>query len=248
MEINSPTKFVTQVRYQAREAEILLLVNSNMNASYDLTILPAKEIVEGKQAWLWKAESGQRYKLETNGPIKVDMEPADLKLLIFDKEKKGTVHKPTQRPGANAQHLINHWSVVGDHVNGTVIAKEMDELRDLKEFAEWVNFCGTIVYSNKFMIEDKSKPTWMSLGKVFGVSELSVNGKNLGATWWGRRIYRIADYIKAGNNTVEIKIITTMGNYLKSLTDNKIAQYWTNEGNKVQPVQSIGLLGPVIIY
>ena len=39
-----------------------------------------------------------------------------------------------------------------------------------------------------------------------------------------------------------------MGNYMKSLTDNPVAQYWTNEGTKNQPLQSMGLMGPVTIY
>jgi hypothetical protein len=39
-----------------------------------------------------------------------------------------------------------------------------------------------------------------------------------------------------------------MGNYMKSLTDNPIAQYWTNEKNKNQPLQSMGLVGPVTLY
>lgn len=39
-----------------------------------------------------------------------------------------------------------------------------------------------------------------------------------------------------------------MGNYMKSLTDNPIAQYWTNEKNKIQPLQSMGLIGPVTLY
>jgi hypothetical protein len=39
-----------------------------------------------------------------------------------------------------------------------------------------------------------------------------------------------------------------MGNYLKTLTKNPVAQYWTNAGNKDQPIQSMGMVGPVIIY
>jgi hypothetical protein len=49
-------------------------------------------------------------------------------------------------------------------------------------------------------------------------------------------------------NAIEITITTTMGNYLKSLTGNPVAQFWTNEGRTIQPLQSMGLLGPVIIY
>jgi hypothetical protein len=32
-------------------------------------------------------------------------------------------------------------------------------------------------------------------------------------------------------------------NYLESLADNCLAQYWTNEGRTIQPVQSMGLAG-----
>jgi hypothetical protein len=35
---------------------------------------------------------------------------------------------------------------------------------------------------------------------------------------------------------------------MKSLTDNPIAQYWTNEKNKNQPLMSMGLIGPVKLY
>jgi hypothetical protein len=54
--------------------------------------------------------------------------------------------------------------------------------------------------------------------------------------------------LKNGRNEIEISVVTSMGNYMKSLTDNPIAQYWTNEKNKVQPLQSMGLIGPVTIY
>jgi hypothetical protein len=35
---------------------------------------------------------------------------------------------------------------------------------------------------------------------------------------------------------------------MKSLIDNPIAQYWTNAGNKIQPLQSMGMIGPVRYY
>ena len=98
------------------------------------------------------------------------------------------------------------------------------------------------------MIDDKAGIEWINLGKSFGVSELTLNGMNAGAKWYGRRIYPVGKLVKQGNNTIEIKIVTTMGNYLKSLSDNPVAQYWTNEGRTIQPLQSTGLLGPVTIY
>ncbi len=103
------------------------------------------------------------------------------------------------------------------------------------------------IYRNYIVIIDK-KPSYLNLGKVFGISELKINGKDCGVKWYGRRIFRIADKLVPGRNPIEIKVTTTMGNYMKSLTDNPIAQYWTNEKNKIQPLQSMGLTGPVTIY
>jgi hypothetical protein len=54
--------------------------------------------------------------------------------------------------------------------------------------------------------------------------------------------------LQSGENVLEIRVVTTMGNYMKTLKDNGVAQYWTNEKRKDQPIQSMGLLGPVILY
>jgi hypothetical protein len=140
------------------------------------------------------------------------------------------------------------WSVTGLHVNGEIITKKMEKLEDLKGLPEWVNFCGTIIYQNNIIVEDQKKVKWMDLGKAVGISELFINGKDAGAKWYGRRIYPIGAFIRNGKNTIEIKMVTTMGNYLKSLADNPIAQFWTNKGRTNQPLQSTGLQGPVRLY
>jgi hypothetical protein len=88
----------------------------------------------------------------------------------------------------------------------------------------------------------------MDLGKVFGVAELRINGQSAGVKWYGKRIFDVSSLLKEGKNSVEVLVTTTMGNYLKSLKDNPVAQYWTNEGRTIQPLQSMGMSGPVTIY
>ena len=246
--IGSPNKFVTQVRYQAKDVEMILFINSNVNESYEIAITASSPVVSGRQAWLWDAEIGERYKIANPGSVVLDLGPADMKLLVFDKEKKGPAYHPIPGQAPEVRRITGVWSVEGKHIDGSMIIKEMNELKDLKEIPEWIKFCGTIVYRNNFMIDDKTKIQWLDLGKVFGISELFVNGVNLGAKWYGRRIYNVKDFIKEGNNAIEIKIVTVMGNYMKSLADNKIAQYWTNEGRKIQPLEPTGLVGPVSFY
>jgi len=88
----------------------------------------------------------------------------------------------------------------------------------------------------------------INLGRVAGVCELMVNGVSAGVQWYGRRVYRIGNLLKSGANVLEIKVTTSMGNYMKTLKDNGVAQKWTNEKRQDQPIQSMGLLGPVILY
>ncbi len=248
IEIDSPDKFVSQVRYQAKDMELILFTNSNMHAPYEITVTPSSDVSSGKQCWIWDPENGERHKIANNpNRINIDLGPADLKLLVFDKEKKGPSY-PAIRTKENAISLGNSWSVTGQHIDGTVVKKEMDHLEDLKEIPDWINFCGSIIYKTNLVVEDKSKIDWLNPGRVYGTSELFINGQNAGSRWFGRRIYRIGEFLKNGKNSIEIKVTTTMGNYLKSLKDNRIAQYWTNEGRTIQPVQSVGLAGPVTVY
>jgi hypothetical protein len=247
--IDSPNPFLSQVRYQANGTEILFLTNSSLDNDQKITIVPSTDISSGKQVWMWDPETGERYSLNTNNKsIKLEMSRADLKVLVFDMEKGGASYKPAKTADGRSIELKNSWSLTGDHINGKTMKAEIDALRDLKEIAEWVNFCGRLIYRANFALSNKNKIEWMDLGKVFGVSELLINGKNAGTKWYGKRIYQIGKLLKKGNNNIEVQVTTTMGNYLKSLTDNPIAQFWTNEGRTIQPLQSLGMLGPVRIY
>src|SRR4030095_7621493 len=247
--IDSPNPFLSQVRYQAKETEILIFINSNTNDNYEIQIIPSADMVSGKQAWIWDPAMGERYTLTTNaGSIKLDMGPADLKLLVFDKEKNSSLHRSTRKGNEQSIEIGNPWYVTGNHIDGRTIKREMNILKDLKEIPEWVSFCGSLIYRANFELNDKNKIEWVSLGKVFGVSEVLINGENAGTKWYGKRIYRIGKFLKNGNNNIEVRLTTTVGNYLKGLADNPIAQLWTNEGRANQPLQSMGMLGPVTIY
>jgi hypothetical protein len=249
VKIESANAFVTQVRYQVDETEILIFVNSNINDSHEIKITPASDMTLGKQSWVWDPETGERSRLMTNDQsITLDMGPADLKLIIFDNEKQGPVYQPASVGGKQSIALKNSWSLTGQHIDGTTVKDKSDQLRDLKDVPQWTHFCGSIVYRTNFEVKDVSKIEWMNLGKVHGVSELFINGKKVGTMWYGRRIYSVKNFLKNGDNDLQVKITTTMGNYLKSLADNPIAQFWTNQGRTIQPVQSIGLVGPVSIY
>ena len=52
--------------------------------------------------------------------------------------------------------------------------------------------------------------------------------------------------LRSGENTIEIKVTTLMGNYIQTLKDNKVAQRFVIK--RKQPYVSAGLIGPVKLY
>jgi alpha-L-rhamnosidase len=247
--ISKPGRFVTQVRYQAGTTEILFFINAGMDDAQQLGISPSDAIAKNRQAWIWDAVSGERSQLENPNQVLLDLGPGESVLMVFEKNKKGKIPSPKTKPATSwvALEAVINWAVEFQHTNGSNKKVEMPVLKDLKDIPEFVYFSGTIIYRSTFNITDKNKTAWLNMGKVYGISTLVINGKDLGVQWYGRRIYDVKDVLQNGINSIEIKVVTSMGNYMKSLTENPIAQYWTNIGRKEQPLQSMGLTGPVTI-
>jgi hypothetical protein len=250
--IDNPDPFVTQVRYQSGKTEMLLFINSSTEKEHRMNLDVHKDIAQGRQAWVWDAVTGERWHIGTgSSKIPLDLGPADARLLVFDREKKGMPWKPAPTAAITGnsplETTLDTWTAEFRHIDGSVKTATFDTLKDLKDMPGWVSFSGVVTYRTTFTPAD-GKPSWLNLGKVAGVSEVTLNGRNLGVQWFGRRIFPLADALQTDSNTLEVKVVTSMGNYMKTLKDNPVAQYWTNEKRKDQPIQSMGLIGPVTIY
>jgi hypothetical protein len=247
--IDKPTSFVSQVRYQAGDTEWLFITNTDLTNEHVITILPSKELGMGKQAWIWDAVTGERFYVgEGNKPMTIELGTGDSKLVMFDKEKKGPAWNPLPATAVTTFSLNGPWSLEFQHIDGTSRTATMSKLTDLKDDPATVAFSGTVTYRVFLNAENGAFWTYINLGKVAGICELTVNGHAAGVQWYGRRVYRIDNLLQSGQNVLEIKVTTTMGNYMKTLKDNGVAQKWTNEKRQDQPIQSMGLLGPVLLY
>jgi hypothetical protein len=249
VKISDPKPLVTQVRYQTKDAEIFMFNNSSSVHSYPLDIRFEKSVIQKKQAWLWDAATGERSQLILNdGGLRIDLGPADSKLIVFNEERQGKTWKPLPTDASKKIRVTNKWAVEFKHSDGSVKNTELNTLADLKDLPDYVNFSGTAIYKSTFDVQDPEKNGYLNLGKVYGISQVKINGKDAGTQWFGRRIYKTDGLLQKGQNIIEISVITVMGNYMKTLTDNPVAQYWTNEKRKIQPIQSMGLVGPVTLY
>ena len=87
-------------------------------------------------------------------------------------------------------------------------------------------FSGTVTYTTQF--ENTGNLKCIKLGEVNeAVTELVINGKPAGMRWYGIHCYDVSELLKEGENTLEIKLTTTLANYCRSLNDNPTAERWT---------------------
>lgn len=251
LNIEKPNRFLMQTRYQAdNKSEIFFFANLHLHKEQITKITFSKEITKGRNGWIWDPETGERFRihLNKNGEFSLKLGPAESQIIVFDKQKKGTDWKPIPATGSNQFEIKSPWKVEFLHCqNKAVEPTVLNSLKDLKEIPEYTYFSGTVIYKSQLEI-GKKIPEFVNLGKVFGLAKLKVNGKDAGIKWYGNKIFKVGHLLKEGKNELEIEVITLMGNYMKSLTENDNVQYWTNQKNKNQPLESMGMLGPVRLY
>jgi len=251
LQIDKPDLYVMQNRYQTdNNAEMFFISNAHRYKSHETRITFSNAIVKNRHGWVWNLENGERYKLtlDKNNSRVFDFGPADSLLIVFDKQGRGEEWKPLPVNGPDLIDLSRDWKVEFRHSReNTVKMANFSKLIDLKNSSDYIHFCGTVIYRKEIKVSN-TKEIALNLGLVHGISELYINGKSFGVKWYGRRIHSLSDSLQIGNNSIEVHVTTIMGNYMKTLTDNKIAQLWTNRKKKEQPDQPMGMEGPVTMY
>ena len=251
LKIEDPDPFLMQTRHRAPDgSDYIFIINSHLHNSRRTRLRFSEALTRRHYCSVWIPETGERKRVQPDpdGGHVVDLGPAESLLFAFDRVKVQEEWKPLPAEASEMQTLEEGWTAGFKHCrDGSVKEFEMGRLTDLKELPEFVSFSGTVTYRNSLACENP-EGMLLNLGKVYGTSELRINGESCGVKWYGRRIFSIGKHLKRGTNLVEVIVTTSMGNYMKSLTDNPIAQYWTNAGTKNQPLQSMGMTGPVSYY
>ena len=251
--IEAPDPYVMANRYVRDDrSEFFFFVNAHLHREYRTTVRFSKEITARRYAWIWNPEDGNRYRIypDKNGAFSLDLGPADSRIIVFDGTKEGEAWNPLPVSGANSRTLEGWDAELRHSCLDTVEKTHFFVLDDLRN-TQYIDFTGTVVYTRKFHLAAlPARRTVLNLGRVWGVAEVRINGQDCGATWYGRRLYDLSGKLKAGENELEVKVITTMGNYVQTLKDeNKIAEKWmARPGRAPQPKQSMGLGGPVTMY
>ena len=275
LDIESPDPFVMQNRYTTDDgSEMVLLSNSHRYHAHQTKITFSKALTHKKHPQIWDLQTGERFALPLaeDGSFTFDLGPVESVLIVFEKG-----YSPRRfaslRGGTTKQSSVSaltldcfvprndkyedfsaNWDIELCHslIKDTV-SIHFDTLFDLKDSEEYQHFCGTIIYRKTIdCCRDgvHTVSTILDLGLVEGVSEVIVNGQSVGIQYYGRRIFDLTPFLAEGQNDLEIRVITTMGNYLKTLSreENLTTWLYVNHPKRDQPLQPMGIIGPVKLF
>ncbi|WP_298878634.1 glycosyl hydrolase [uncultured Polaribacter sp.] len=240
--IDNPTKKVYQMHQYTEDKEIYFFTNMHR---FETTNFEVNFPVENKYPYLWNPETGEKipyyYESKTNN-LKISLEPLESLLIVFEDEKPSRETIPEQKQIKKSKIIKGNWELIGNRVDKKIFTWNTNELIDFGASKDRTQntFGGEIIYKTK--VKNTANFTHIDLGEVNGgVTELYLNGKKVGMSWYGKAIYDVKDYFKVGTNLIEIKYTTVLANYCKSL-DNPITNNWTKRyKNKV----ATGIEGPV---
>jgi hypothetical protein len=237
--IANPDPFVNQTGGKFGDLDVFFLANSHASAEFRLHIEAPSD---GKTAWRWDAESGQRTPLSSRAGerLSLTLEPGGSMLLVFSPEPGAG---PATVPSGDLQWetLQGEWRLSLRHADGSQVEMTLPALVDFRENPALRNFAGTATYRKTLQIGQPAEYARIDLGELYGVTELFINDRPLGTRWHGHHRYELDGALESGDNRLEIRITTTLGNYLKSLDNNPVAAEWSHH----QDWQPNGLKGPV---
>ena len=95
-----------------------------------------------------------------------------------------------------------------------------------------------------------SEPVYIDLGKVMVMARVKVNGENVGGVWTAPYRLNISDFLKKGENTLEVEVVNCWRNRLigekEVIPESERFTFQTSTYlSKDDELQSSGLLGPV---
>jgi hypothetical protein len=194
----------------------------------------------------WKEENGRTI-------VSISFDENESGFVIF--KEKATASEIKTTTFETVQTLDENWELQFDPAfHGP---KELVKINKLLDWSTSENdkikyYSGTATYQKELVWKGKAgDKTWLDLGTIANIAEVSINGKDCGTLWTYPYKVVISDALKKGKNTIIIKITNTWANRL--IGDQKLPKEekltWTTapfrlEGN---PLLKAGLLGPVTI-
>lgn len=242
--ITEPSSRLYQVHYVHGNKAIFFFANQDYNNSAEFTASFAN--IKG-YPWKWDPETGKKelfYYGNNPHRFNVKLKPLESLLLVFENEE-GQQHMLPETVRSSFISTDPLWDIQFIPHIGKEFAIKSTGLPDIaaSQDARLNSFAGVIKYNTTF-VADTDKGMIMDLGKVYGVSEVYINGHYAGTRWYGDRQFPLKEWVKKGRNELTIKVTTTLHNYCRTQVTNPEIKRWL----RTKDAEPSGMPGPVKIY
>ncbi len=242
--ISNPDKRLFMIYHKKQDREIYFFCNSDRER--DITF-DAEFPIQNKSIWLWDAETGDRSLYGSTAQTRsFELKPLESKLFVIQNSADGPQTNLWSIDPDKSIDVIGPWHVTFEPARGKSFEKMLVDLVDLSTEKDTQTFSGTATYKTRFLVEETENVV-LDLGEVYNISEVKINDKPIGIRWWGEQQFLLKDELKHGVNQLEVKVTTTLFNYVQSLENNPTVHYWV-ERRKNKGLVPTGLVGPVRLF
>ncbi|MBP7141772.1 MAG: hypothetical protein KBA71_07670 [Opitutaceae bacterium] len=254
VELASANPDVFQIRARHETADLFFFVNSRRT---EPARIKARFPIGTKSAWLWSPETGTRERVPVPqganaNELEFELQGLESRLFVFAPDPLEGRPVPPQtaapRPGnpgeGSRETIAGPWQASFHHVDGRTFTRSFDRLREFGTAADedLRTFAGVVTYEATFSAGPGLR--WLQLPEVHGgVTEVYVNGRQIGTNWYGPGRFAIDGAAGSGLNRVKLVHATLLANYCHSLKDNQTAQIWTKDYKYIP----LGIDGDVVL-
>jgi hypothetical protein len=243
VEIAPTDPFLYSSRYRSGNRDIFFM--TNLDAKKTQRFKASFEGIAGKTPWRWDAETGERAVFPYGGnptELNITLEPLESLLLVFEPGKEAPGKDWHLPSGEVAAQLDGPWDVELKSVIAAPEKRTLPQLADLATVEGLRHFSGIAIYRKSFT--PPKGAAFLDLGQVETVADVTLNGKRLGAKWWGHRVLDLRRALKESENTIEITVATDGWNAVQATDLWKSIVFAPRDNPYPLPA---GLIGPVTL-
>jgi len=248
VKISNPDKKLFQNYLQFEDKDVFVFTNASWDETRNFT---AEFSTGDKTPWVWDAQTGNRKPFvwaEAKNKLQISLKKQESLILVFEPDMPAKVELPEQKAYTEIAEISNSWHVNFVPQYGDSFQKTNLKLIDFStaDDQDFRSFGGAVTYKNTFSLNGQ-KQVLLNLGTVYNISEVWVNGKHVGMRWFGTHEYDISEFVQAGENELEIKVVTPLSNLCIALSDEmpRVKKQNIYPG---APLEKAGLVGPVKLF
>ena len=206
----------------------------------------------GKMRTMYASTSADGYRF-----FPLDMEENDALFVVIGKDAEEEIPVTFKRK-TPVLTVGGPWTLSFESGLGAPSTAVFDHLMSYTESTDPSirYYAGTVTYRNAFTLKKKQlkkvESFEIDLGSVKNLARVTVNGHDLGVAWKAPfRLTIPAEYLQAGVNTLEVKVVNLWPNRIIGDLQPDAIRKWTYTASSWytadSPLLPSGLLGPVVI-